>query len=488
MELRRLLDTGVARQVKWSLIVGLAALTLLRLLIAAGTPLAPDEAYYWTWSKVLAPGYLDHPPMIALWIRLGTALAGDDPVGVRLLAPFACLSGSLLAARAGGDLLGLGHAQRLAVIVLLNATLMVGVGAVTMTPDTPLLFFWTLALACFGRALRTGDDSWLIAAFAAIGLAFDSKYTAVLLLPAAAIWLVGGRGLGACLSSWRLWLAAGISLLITAPVLAWNDAHHFASFAKQGGRAGDIHLSRALRFISELILGQLGLATPLIAMLLVLGVWHLGRGARRAEQGARLVLLATLIPALVFLVHAAGDRVQANWPSVLYPTAAIAAASIRPPNWLAWPKAALLGAALTGLVYLQGALHPLVLPGRLDPSRVRLAGWGTLTRDAIAQSAIGHCRLVADDYGLSAELAWHGATVLGLDSRWAYTTLPHAPAGPGCLLLVRTARRDTPPDPALFADTRPAGQLDRAGVERYRLIRVTIRPGIDLTSLPRHLL
>ena len=35
-------------------------------------PLSPDEAYYWVWSHALAAGYLDHPPMVALWVRAGT--------------------------------------------------------------------------------------------------------------------------------------------------------------------------------------------------------------------------------------------------------------------------------------------------------------------------------------------------------------------------------------------------------------------------------
>jgi 4-amino-4-deoxy-L-arabinose transferase-like glycosyltransferase len=36
--------------------------------------LTADEAYYWMWSKHLAFGYYDHPPMVALVIRAGTDL------------------------------------------------------------------------------------------------------------------------------------------------------------------------------------------------------------------------------------------------------------------------------------------------------------------------------------------------------------------------------------------------------------------------------
>ena len=57
------------------LALALAVLTAVRLLVAACTPLSPDEAYYWVWSQVLQPGYLDHPPMVALWIWLGTSAA-----------------------------------------------------------------------------------------------------------------------------------------------------------------------------------------------------------------------------------------------------------------------------------------------------------------------------------------------------------------------------------------------------------------------------
>src|SRR3979490_3343930 len=85
----------MSRTVKWAA-VGLAALTFIRLWVAAVTPLAPDEAYYWIWSRALAAGYVDHPPMGGLWIRAGTALAGADPIGIRLFGPLSAALGSML--------------------------------------------------------------------------------------------------------------------------------------------------------------------------------------------------------------------------------------------------------------------------------------------------------------------------------------------------------------------------------------------------------
>ena len=62
------------------------ALVALRLVAAAFTPITFDEAYYWMWSKNLAGGYYDHPPMVAVVIRLGTLIAGDTEFGVRLVS------------------------------------------------------------------------------------------------------------------------------------------------------------------------------------------------------------------------------------------------------------------------------------------------------------------------------------------------------------------------------------------------------------------
>src|SRR3982751_6828675 len=79
------MNPNEARLVRMT-VVTILALVALRLVAAAWTPLAFDEAYYWTWSKHLAGGYYDHPPMVALVIRAGTMIAGDSEFGVRLVS------------------------------------------------------------------------------------------------------------------------------------------------------------------------------------------------------------------------------------------------------------------------------------------------------------------------------------------------------------------------------------------------------------------
>src|SRR6516165_3985214 len=131
------------------------ALVSLRLVAAAVTPLTFDEAYYWTWSKHLAGGYYDHPPMVALVIRLGTMLAGDTEFGVRLVSILSALPMSFAVFRASTILFGSTRVAASAVI-LLNVTLMAAVGTLIVTPDSPLLVASSLLLLCLAKVLDTG--------------------------------------------------------------------------------------------------------------------------------------------------------------------------------------------------------------------------------------------------------------------------------------------------------------------------------------------
>ncbi len=470
-------------------------LTAVRLAVAGSTPLAPDEAYYWVWSKALAFGYPDHPPMVALWIRVGTALLGDTELGVRLLGPLATAVGTVLLWRAAEDLLP-GRRAGLPAAVLVNATLLFGVGSVTMTPDTPLLFFWTVSLFGLGRLLATGRAGWWGLAGAAAGLAMASKYTAVLLAPAVLVWLLAVPSLRPWLRRPAPWLGGLAALAVFAPVLEWNATHDWVSFARQGGRVGDWQPSRALQFLGELLGGQIGLATPLLAVMFGAGFVAALRRARKRDPGWTLLAALLTVPSLVFLEHALGDRVQANWPSLLYPQAAIAAAGLAGGWRRLRAPAAGLGFLLTGLVWTQAIWAPVRLPVAWDITLLRLAGWDSMAWDiAVTARAEGADYVVADNYGQAAELAWHlppGIAVLARDARWRWFDLPDAMgfvAG-RTGLMARSDRLTDQPPMADFEHLEWIGVVDRGRggmvAERVRLYRVVGREGSEpIVFMPR---
>ncbi len=489
------LELLMPRHAPW--LLALAALTGLRLWAAAVLPLSADEAYYWTWSHALQPGYLDHPPMVALWMRAGCRIAGEGALGLRLLGPLSAAAGSVLLMQAA-DAVRPGAGVPAA--ALLNGTLLLGAGAVTMTPDTPLLFFWMLALWALSRVLLTGRGRWWLLAGAASGLGLCSKYTGGFLGVGIVLWLAWVPGLRRWFASPWLWAGGAVAAALFAPVLAWNAGHGWVSLAKQGGRAGDWNPGRALAHLGELLAGQAGLATPLVFVLLAAGIWAATRRAWRRDPAWSLLAAMILPGLLVFVQHAVGDRVQANWPAILYPAAAAAAGAMALGGWAArwWRPAAALGLLLTGAATLQAAAAPLALPRRLDPALIRLGGWDALARDAeTLRAASGAGYLAAENYGVSSLLAWWApGPVLAGDApgegpRWSLLRLPAAangtmPGGPGLLLI--SQRHREPPDPAQWAAAEPLGELVRArnGVEaeRFRAYRATPQPGAAFVRLP----
>jgi 4-amino-4-deoxy-L-arabinose transferase-like glycosyltransferase len=473
----------------------LAALTALRLLVAFLVPLAPDEAYYWVWSRILQPGYLDHPPMVALFIRAGTLLAGEGAFGIRLAGPVGIAIASILLARAADSLFPDRRPGAWAAL-LFNATLVVGLGGVLMTPDLPLLVFWCAALWAIARLHATQDGRWWLAFGLFAGLALASKYTAVLLGAGALAWLLGSRGAWRWWRHWRLYAGGAVALAVFAPVLAWNAAHDWASFAKQGGRAAAGE-GFTLRYLGEFLGSQVGLATPLVLVLAVAGTALAALAwARRGEAAGGLLAAFVLPGALLFLWQATGSRVQGNWPAILYPAACLAAAAYAPPGLLRWRRPAVaVGLVMALAIYVQAAFAPLPLPRRMDPTLARLGGWDAFAAAVEAERArLGAGFVAAEEYGLAAQLALRlpaGVTVIALDERWALFDLP-APAislPPGVTgLLVQSERRDSAPDwPAAEPVAREGGSLMRArrGIEaeRYRLFRVAIRPDLPPAAL-----
>src|SRR5215471_17919153 len=112
------------------------ALVALRLVSAAFTPLTFDEAYYWLWSKHLAGGYFDHPPMVAAVIRLGTLIAGDTELGVRIVSVLLAGPATWAVWRAAQILFKNPRLSATAALFF-NLTLMVAAGTVVVTPDAP---------------------------------------------------------------------------------------------------------------------------------------------------------------------------------------------------------------------------------------------------------------------------------------------------------------------------------------------------------------
>jgi 4-amino-4-deoxy-L-arabinose transferase-like glycosyltransferase len=399
------------RRAAW--IVG--ALVLLRLIVASFTPLAFDEAYYWTWSKHLAGGYYDHPPMVAFVIRLGTLIAGDTQIGVRLISILLAIPMSWAVYRSA-EMLFADKRIASASAIFLNATLVVAVGTIIITPDAPLMVASSFVLYTLAKVLTTGRGEWWLAVGAAVGFGLLSKYTALYFGAAILLWLLIARDMRRWLATPWPYLGGLVSLIVFSPVLLWNADHHWVSFIKQLGRAKVRIWS--LNFFAELFPIQFGFATPSIFILGVLGLYALWR-RNDISQGARVLINTSVLTLVCYLVwHSFHERVEGNWLSPVYPAFAIAAAyAAYGTTWTAGVQrmadrsrrtALPVGVVLFLILILQ--LHSGIFSGfKRDPAaRTVGVGWPLMAHDVQAASeALGATCVLASNYGTTSMLMFY---------------------------------------------------------------------------------
>lgn len=405
---------------------------LWRVLLAAAVPLLPDETYYWEWARRLESGYFDHPPGIALLISLGVQLFGNTVAGVRAGPAIAALVTHLAAVACAWQLAGRGDAGAVAArraAVLMTLLPIATLGLVLATPDAALFATAMVALLAVERALATpvrslASFAWWLLAGVALGGAFVSKYTAVLLPMGLVIACVVHPALRRRFLDAGPWAASAIALALFAPVVVWNMFNNWVSFRFQLGH-GFNPASRGNPISRELEMlgGQAGLASPILFALLTIVVsvalrdgWRARRTAAPTDLVVRRFALAVVavVPLGFFAVSAWRRPVEANWPAMIYPGAMMLLATSTLPvvrgAW--WRRGLALAAVLLAVVTVQAFTPILPVAPRKDPI-ARAHGWTTLAdavqaarQDPFLDGTIDRW-VAADRYQDASQLAFH---------------------------------------------------------------------------------
>jgi 4-amino-4-deoxy-L-arabinose transferase-like glycosyltransferase len=206
------------------IVAGMAA---FRIAVASYFPLTEDESYYWVWSRHLALGYADHPPMVA-WLIALTAPLGSSELAIRL--PFiACEAFAAIAlgctaialtgeARAGG-------AAAIIFSLVPQTRLMIG----EALPDGPYVLFWSLTLLFAARASIRPRPADMVFLGLSLGAALLSRAFSFSLFAGLLIF----ASLPAYRHLWKqgFWAALLIAAALYAPFVFWNATHGWANFS-----------------------------------------------------------------------------------------------------------------------------------------------------------------------------------------------------------------------------------------------------------------
>jgi 4-amino-4-deoxy-L-arabinose transferase-like glycosyltransferase len=396
----------------------IVALTALRVIYASQIDLRTDEAYYWTWSKENVLSFLDHPPMIAWFIRFGTAIFGDTNLGVRFAGILAMLVTQLLLA----DIVRrVTHDVRAIVLAVLmpEAALYYGLLMAKVSPDVALIPFAVAMVWALIRLNESDDPRWWLAAGVFAGLALLSKFTAVMLIPAVAAFMLVPDWRRRWLLSPYPWLAALIAVILFLPAVIWNAQHDWASFRFQFVRAIATH-ELSFRTVGDFIGLQFALVGIILLPVVLSGValtaW---RGYRRGDAVAILLSTSVIVPFGYFFWKSLTLRVGDTWPMFMWPVGfaatAINIAMLSREGWpawmirssISWAVAAIAsGLVMVVLVFLYYVVSPWNFIGKTDPIGGE-AGYEQVVDRAQAElQKIGATWIATTDYRTYAMLRW----------------------------------------------------------------------------------
>lgn len=274
---------------------------IINALQAAFTGLDPDEAYYWMYSRQLDWGYFDHPPAIAVLIKLGYALIPNE-LGVRLGAiVLQTLSFYIIWLILGKPK---GKSKIWTLIALLAAMPMLEVYGFIATPDAPLLFFSVLFFWLYQRFLA--KDSWINTLLLGVCMAalLYSKYHGVILI---FFTLLSNLKL---LLKPKFYIASIFGALLFVPHLYWQFSHDFPSFRYHlVGRDDPYELKHTITYI----VNQLVIFNPFIFPMIVLAMIRKPI-TDRLERAFYFIIFGFWI---FFLYTTSKGHVEPQWTNIL---------------------------------------------------------------------------------------------------------------------------------------------------------------------------
>jgi hypothetical protein len=276
----------------WTLINAVQAYTL---------EIHADEAYYWLYSKFMDWGYYDHPPMVAVFIRIGYSLF-HNPFGVRLLT----VTSSTVSLYVLWLILKQYAVDVKWFILVVSGIFMFHIYGFTTTPDAPLFLFTILFYYVYKKYIT--DDSWKWALWLILiitGLLY-SKYHCVLLI---GFTVLSNFGL---LKRKTFWLIVLSSALLYLPHIFWQVQHEFPSIKfhlfEQASERYDF--SQTYTYIP----GQLLMAGPLIGWFLFYAAFK----TRVNDAFIRCLQFNFIGTFIFFFINSYKGEVQPHWTLIAF--------------------------------------------------------------------------------------------------------------------------------------------------------------------------
>jgi 4-amino-4-deoxy-L-arabinose transferase-like glycosyltransferase len=355
-----------------------------------------DELYYAVAGQHLQGGYVEFPPVTALFAALARELFGWSLVGLRAFSILAGAGTVLVGALVARELGATRRAQTLAAVIIGFSPGMVATNLLFQ----PVAFDQLTTMVVLWLALRLalGRGSWPLLGVAA-GIGLETKYTiGVVLVLLIATFLVWRRDL---LRSWGFPLAVVIAAALLAPNLIWEAGHGWTSmhwFVDPPPSGSDE--TRPLFIVNVILLAVVALPAAVA-------------GVRSLVRDRALRPLGWTVAGTVVAYFVLGGKSYYALPVIVF---ALAAGAIPLDRWVTRRRLQVAG----GVFVASGLLTlPITLPVLPLHTAVRLGvvkargdyqsevGWPAYAR-LVERHAAGTDVIVAENYGEAGALEVFG--------------------------------------------------------------------------------
>ncbi|MFI5160117.1 MAG: ArnT family glycosyltransferase [Sphingobacteriales bacterium] len=290
--------TKNADKLIWYFLVGW---TILNFIQAYTLEIHADEAYYWLYSKFLDWGYFDHPPMVAIFIRIGDSIVHSE-LGVRLMTVLSSTVSLYVLWR----ILKQYQVEAKWFVLIVPGIFIFNLYGFMTTPDAPLFLFTALFYLVFKKYQEEKKLKWaLLLALVITGLLY-SKYHAVLLI---------GFTVLSDLSLFKrktFWLIVVLSIVLFIPHILWQANHGYPSVNYHLFEQSTSHyeFSQTWTYFP----GQVLMAGPLIGWFLFYKAFTI----KVKDAFIRCLLVNGIGTFLFFLISSFRGEVQPQWTMIAF--------------------------------------------------------------------------------------------------------------------------------------------------------------------------
>ena len=227
--------------------------SFIRCFIATSIELGNDEVYYLSYAQHLQWNYFDHPPMVALLIRLSTFnLYFHNELFVRLGSIILAAINTALIFNISKKIKD-EKAGFIAALLFTASPYCSIIAGVFILPDAPQLFFWILGIHLLIQIISLEEldkkmNHKLLLFGVVAGLCIMSKVHAVFLWIGFALYILLYKR--EMLSNIYLYISALISIAIVSPIIFWNIENSFITYTFHSNRLvinNGIHIESFLR-------------------------------------------------------------------------------------------------------------------------------------------------------------------------------------------------------------------------------------------------